>query len=144
MKSYLLVGDGVCRPTRALRLTAEDSGLPTRSDQHLSAKTDQAGGAALQAGMPVFRAAHRPRWLSQPANVVVAEQPDPRKSAAPGTAAVLAIPAQRLNLPPDATGSDVVAALATALAAPDPRRFVPAEAVQDMVRGRQPETGNPQ
>jgi hypothetical protein len=44
-----------CRPTRILRLKAEASGLPTRSDQHLSPKIDQAGGAALQTGMPIFR-----------------------------------------------------------------------------------------
>jgi len=39
MKSLLLAGDGVCRPTRALRLTAEEPGLPTRSGQHLTRKT---------------------------------------------------------------------------------------------------------
>jgi hypothetical protein len=38
-------------------LTAEDPSLPTRSDQHLFPKTNQAGGAALQTGKPVFRSA---------------------------------------------------------------------------------------
>jgi len=43
---------------------AERPGLPTRSDQHLSQKINQTGGAALQTGMPVFRPA-------PPAKVVV-------------------------------------------------------------------------
>ena len=34
----------------------------------------QAGEAALQTGMPVFRSPHRPRWLSALDKVVVAQQ----------------------------------------------------------------------
>jgi len=53
---------------------AERPGLPTRSDQHLSQKINQAGGAALQTGMPVWRAA-------PPAKVVVGTGQDGCRSS---------------------------------------------------------------
>ena len=45
---------------------------PTASSTY-PRKTYQAGAAALQTGMPVFRQTHRPRWLSAPDIMVVAE-----------------------------------------------------------------------
>ena len=46
-------------------MTAEEPGLPTRSDQNPTLKNYTAGGTALQTGMPVFRSA-------PPAKMVVA------------------------------------------------------------------------
>lgn len=69
--------------------------------------------------------------------------PDPRKSEAPDAAALLARLAQMLKLPPDARAEDIIAAFEKAMATPDPKRFAPAEAVQDMVRRRQHKTGHP-
>lgn len=57
-------------------------------------------------------------------------------AARPDPAALMARLAQLLKMPPDADPEAVIAALERALTNPDPQRFVPAEAVQEMLRDR--------
>src|SRR5680860_1712839 len=53
---------------------AERSGLPTRSDQHLFPKSIRPVGLPSRRACPSSVQPHRPRWLSAPAKMVVAQQ----------------------------------------------------------------------